>query len=70
MLPAAAGEPEGSGAREDAEAAVAELRAAPKPLEVLYNDFAVPSQVCGELIGGLLHGRVVGNHAGGLALWL
>ncbi len=49
---------------------MAELRAAPKPLEVLYNDFAVPSQVCGELIGGLLHGRVVGNHAGGLALWL
>lgn len=41
----AAAEPEGSGAREDAEAAVTELRAAPKPLEVLYNDFAVPSQV-------------------------
>lgn len=24
-----------------------ELRAAPKQLEVLYNDFAIPSQVCG-----------------------
>lgn len=31
-------------AREEAEGAVSELRAAPKPLEVLYNDFAIPSQ--------------------------
>ncbi|PRW05942.1 nuclear pore complex Nup155 isoform B [Chlorella sorokiniana] len=53
LAAAVAAEPEGSGAREDAEAAVAELRAAPKPLEVLYNDYAVPSQnwpLCLEMV--------------------
>lgn len=42
--PAAAAEPDPA-AREEGEAAAAELRAAPKPLEALYNDFAVPSRV-------------------------
>lgn len=42
-LAAAAAPDEAS--REEAEAAASELRAAPKPLEALYNDYAIPSQV-------------------------
>ncbi|EFN51092.1 hypothetical protein CHLNCDRAFT_141404 [Chlorella variabilis] len=40
-------------AREEAEAAVSELQAVPKPLEALYNDFAIPSQnwlLCLEMV--------------------
>ena len=43
LLAAAAAPDEAS--REEAEAAANELRAAPKPLEALYNDYAIPSQV-------------------------
>ena len=42
-LAAAAATDEAS--KEEAEAAASELRAAPKPLEALYNDYAIPSQV-------------------------
>ncbi|KAL4425159.1 hypothetical protein ABPG77_008264 [Micractinium sp. CCAP 211/92] len=53
VLAAAASAAQDEAAREEAEGAVSELRAAPKPLEVLYNDFAIPSQnwrLCLEMV--------------------
>ncbi|KAL4426022.1 hypothetical protein ABPG75_010038 [Micractinium tetrahymenae] len=53
VLAAAAAATPDEAAREEAEGAVSELRAAPKPLEVLYNDFAIPSQnwrLCLEMV--------------------
>ncbi|PSC67210.1 nuclear pore complex NUP155 [Micractinium conductrix] len=52
-LAAAAAAAEDEAAREAGEAAASELRASPKPLEVLYNDYAIPAQawrLCLEMV--------------------
>ncbi|KAI3427442.1 hypothetical protein D9Q98_010357 [Chlorella vulgaris] len=52
-LAAAAAKAPSDAAREEGQAAVSELRAAPKALESLYNDYAIPSQswrLCLEMV--------------------
>ena len=58
-LRAAAAAAEDEAAREAGEAAASELRASPKPLEVLYNDYAIPAQVRGSFTVGCCTLRAV-----------